>query len=190
MLGQLEFQNPKHSIPSGLVFIPKQTARRLIYEAFKVAGMSPCFPLETRAVFALCRVAGYDASKDALDYLFRANKLPAPPKNGNAFAWDESSVIAFIDQLERMRKWIPGHDAHAHKFTDAERRQHAQSEAARDAAVKMFVAMPTDQVIGVMVDSDSREERLLAGIALRLQIGCTENTTGTDEPGPPPASLN
>ena len=159
------------NLPEGLTFQRGETNKTLLRVAWREAGVSPEYPLDTRGVFVLLRIIGYAAGRDRLDYCLQRGYLPSPKKERGQFAWREADVVNFADALESLKAWIPLHPVHVHKLAPHELARAHQEAAARKSAVDAFRAMPPNEVINLLVACDNGETRELLGLVLKEQTG-------------------
>lgn len=178
------------TMPEGLDFSPKETNRRLLYAAWKTAGAKPRYPLDTRTVFAVLKLMGYEATRERLDYCLQREYMPKPDKDRGAFIWREADVINFADALESLRAWLPMHPCHKHKLTPDEFAKALGQAAAAGSAVKAFVEMPFHELLDLLAKCNVPQTRELMVAAIKVRTGLIHLKGAEQVPALDPSEAN
>lgn len=163
--------NTPINLPRGTTFQRNETNKSLLHAAWREAGANPEYPMDTRAVFALLRIMGFDANRQRLDYCIAREYLVPPQKERGQFAWRERDIVCFADCLEQLRAWVPLHQSHVHKLSADELAKAHQAAAAKSAAVTAFREMPVNEIINLLVHCEQTETRELLAMVLKEHIG-------------------
>lgn len=183
-------ERPLASMPEGLDFSRGETNRILLRAAWKVAGLLPTYPIDTRGVLALLKICGFDANRQKLDYCLKRRYFSAPKKRGNDYQWNESNIIDFADTLEGMRKWLPNHPVHRHKLNSDERSTHEVESGKMSAALEAFSNLSIAELISRMVEAQRERTRELLGAALSARIGVVHLKGNEKVPDHAPQEVN
>lgn len=75
-------------------FSKGESNRELLHAAWRLAGIRPIYPADTRTVFALLKVMQYRIDRNLLQYVFRRGYANPPAKRSGELVWVTVHTLA------------------------------------------------------------------------------------------------
>lgn len=167
---------PLDEMPTGLPFHAGETNRRLLRAAWRVAALTPHYPIDSRSAIALLRLMGYDACPETLAHHVHRGYAELPPSD----AWTEAQIIDLADAFESTRSWDPSSDIHRHKWTDAERKRFGDLRETIDAFIDSCRDRSLHDLLQMMAFAQGRRVRQVLHSLITARLGSI-HVRGTDD---------
>ncbi len=167
-------ERPLPSLPTGLPFVRGETSRKLIRAGLRAAGIRLRWPVDTPTAFSLLKLIGYSADRPCLSHCLKRQYLPFPKKSGGNFEWTEQDCINLADALESLRRWVPMHPAHVHKYNPRELADAREKAQERIARLRELCGWTVGELAEALVKSDNPETREAIVMALQIRTGAID----------------
>lgn len=176
-------------MPKGLPFRPKDTNYRLLDSAWRVAGLKPSYPVNTRNMILLARIAGYAVRAHHLDYHLAKGYIKPPKKTRRGdYIWDRDAIVRALDSFESARLWFPG-PIHEHKFSPEETVKFSLLAAGVTNAAQALERKSLNELLDLLTNcSNPTRREILVGI-IKRKTGVAD-LKGTETAGPVNAEAN